>query len=52
MVLKERALLLLTILFMDIFKAKRAKLEPFITEKQGRFVRQERWKDFRDKIGL
>lgn len=34
------------------FKAKRAKLEPFITEKQGRFVRQERWKDFRDKIGL
>jgi glycosyltransferase involved in cell wall biosynthesis len=33
-------------------KAKRENITPFITEEQGHFVRKERWKGFRNKLGL
>ena len=33
-------------------KAKKDKLEPFITEEQGRFTRKQRWIGFKNKLGL
>ena len=33
-------------------KAKKNNIEPFITKKQGEFVRKERWKGFGKKLGF
>ncbi|WP_290702152.1 glycosyltransferase family 2 protein [Lacinutrix sp.] len=37
---------------LGYLKAKKNKLEPFITKGQGRFARQQRWIGFKNKLGL
>lgn len=50
--LKKKKFSLLRNYISGYFKAKKEGITPFITKEQGQFVRQERWRAFRNKLGL